>query len=255
MSWRAVAKTVVNKTLRPVGLQVGALVSDEDRRIRQSRQLTPWIIRNYLDSCSPRILQIAAGPDYQAECYRNWLNSDITNPVGCEGGLYSIYMDLTEDFPIPDNSFDYILSQQGIEHFTYNCAAKILRECLRVLKPRGRVRIETPNLDYFIHQYRAKDRTVPAAIHQFAKELDAPPSHLTSLNSIFLQFGHKYVFDIQTLSELCRECGFAHVHEVHMRETEIAPFQAAIAFNPGSNPDPYYIECSFALEIEKPAGG
>jgi hypothetical protein len=40
-----------------------------------------------------------------------------------------------------------------------------------------------------------------------------------------------------------------------MKKTDVAAFQAAIAFNPGSNPDPYYIECSFALEMEKPSRG
>src|SRR5258708_7768924 len=106
LRWRKLAKTLVNNTLRPVGLQIRALVTDEERRIRQFKQRTPSIIHEYLDSCSLKILQIAAGPDYQAECYRNWLNSDIANPVSCGGGFYSIYMKLAEAFPISHKSFD-----------------------------------------------------------------------------------------------------------------------------------------------------
>lgn len=255
MTVRGIAKVMVNSTLRHLGLQVRALLNDDQRRAQQSKKLTPEIVRKYFDRCSPRILQLAAGPDYRAECYRNWLNSDIANPVSNEGGVYSIYMDLNEGFPLPDDSFDYVFSQQGIEHFTYYRAVKILRECLRVLKPRGKIRIETPNLNYFIDRYRNNDRAVAPATHQFAKELDAPPTHLTSLNSIFFQFGHQYVYDIQALIDLCRQCGFADVREVEMCKTDIIPFQAAIAFNPCSNPDVFYIEHSFALEMEKSAAG
>jgi len=199
----------------------------------------------------PKILQIASGPDYAAECYRNWLNTDWGNPASCKEGIYSIYMDLNENFPLPSDSFDYIFSQQGIEHFTYYRGIHILGECFRVLKPGGMVRIETPNLVYFIDNYRANDKPVAKAVHEWAEELDAPPTHLTSLNMVVRHWGHLYVYDVETLTELCRACGFANVHEVEMGKTNIAPFKAAIAFNPGSNPDPWFIESSFALEMEK----
>ena len=63
---------------------------------------------------------------------------------------------------------------------------------------------------------------------------------------------HSYLYDVETLANLCRECGFADVREVEMGRTDIVAFQAAIAFNPGSCPDPWFIECSFALEMERP---
>ena len=123
---------------------------------------------------------------------------------------------------------------------------------LSVLKPGGRLRIETPNIVYFVDNYRANDKSVAEAVHEFAREFDAPPTHLTALNAIVRHWGHLYVYDVETLVNLCRECGFAGVREVEMRRTDIVPFQAAIAFNPGNCPDPWFIECCFALEMERP---
>jgi predicted SAM-dependent methyltransferase len=242
LSWRTTAKSIINGSLRPFGVELHALPS--------ATQVTRRTVKEYLALCDPKILQIASGPHYAAECYRNWLNSDVENPQCHERGVYSIYMDLNHNFPLPTGSFDYIFSQQGIEHFTYNRGVQILRECYRVLKPGGRVRIETPNIAYFIDNYRANDKPVAEAVHEPAREIDAPPTHLTALNMIVRHWDHLYVYDVETLANLCRECGFADVREVEMGRTDIVAFQAAIAFNPGS--DPYYMECSFALEMERP---
>ncbi len=249
MSWRATAKRIINGSLRPFHLELQSLPSTSDAD--QAEQLRTRIVKEYLASCNPSILQLAAGPDYAAECYRNWLNADIENPPCCDGGIYSIYMDLNHDLPLPADSFDYIFSQQGIEHFTYDRGIQILRECFRVLKPGGMVRLETPDIVYFIDSYRAANKPVAKAVHEFAKEFEAPPTHLTSLNAIVRHWGHLYLYDVDTLARVCRACGFAKVRQVEMGKTDIAAFQAAIAFNPGSNPDPWFIECSFALEMEK----
>ena len=217
------------------------------------RLLTPRITRKYLDSCNPRILQVASGPAYNHECYQDWLNSDISNAIGWgKRGVYSIYLDLNDDFPLPSNSFDYVFSQQAIEHFSYGQGARMLRECCRILKPGGAMRIETPNIRYFIGNYLSNDKPLGPSLQLAARDMDAPPIHLTALNQIFLLWDHRYVYDIETLAELCRSCGFVNIREVNMGKTDVEPFRAAIAFNPGSDPDPYYIECSFALEMEKP---
>jgi len=250
LSWRTTAKSIINRSLRPFGVELHALPSAT--QVDDFKRLTRRTVKEYLALCDPKILQIASGPSYAAQCYRNWLNSDVGNPQCCEGGLYSIYMDLNHYFPLPTGSFDYIFSQQGIEHFTYNRGVQILRECCRVLKPGGRVRIETPNIAYFIDNYRTNDKPVAEAVHEFAREFDAPPTHLTMLNAIVRHWGHSYLYDVETLANLCRECGFADVREVKMGRTDIVAFQAAIAFNPGSCPDPWFIECSFALEMERP---
>jgi SAM-dependent methyltransferase len=52
--------------------------------------------------------------------------------------------DLAARWPFEDASFDYVLSSEAIEHLPDQLA--MLRECARVLRPRGRLLITTPNL-------------------------------------------------------------------------------------------------------------
>jgi len=56
-----------------------------------------------------------------------WLNSDIEPKLK---GI--LYLDATQDFPIEDNSFDYIFSEHMIEHITYNDAKRMISECFRI---------------------------------------------------------------------------------------------------------------------------
>jgi predicted SAM-dependent methyltransferase len=70
-----------------------------------------------------------------------WRNSDILPRYSD-----TIYLDITRAVPLPDNSFEYVLSEQIIEHIPYPDAAHALRECFRILKPVGRIRLATPDL-------------------------------------------------------------------------------------------------------------
>ena len=72
---------------------------------------------------------------------RGWLNSDL---FPTREGV--IYLDVTRRFPFANNTFDYVFSKHLIEHIDYDDASAMLRECYRVLKPGGRVRIATINL-------------------------------------------------------------------------------------------------------------
>ncbi|MBW2039429.1 MAG: class I SAM-dependent methyltransferase [Deltaproteobacteria bacterium] len=53
-------------------------------------------------------------------------------------------VDLNHDLPYKDEFFDHILCSNGIEHLEdqYN----FIRECYRVLKPKGKLLITTPNI-------------------------------------------------------------------------------------------------------------
>jgi SAM-dependent methyltransferase len=52
--------------------------------------------------------------------------------------------DLAARLPFQDASFDYLLSSEAIEHLPDQLA--MLRECARVLRPRGKLFLTTPNL-------------------------------------------------------------------------------------------------------------
>jgi 2-polyprenyl-3-methyl-5-hydroxy-6-metoxy-1,4-benzoquinol methylase len=59
-------------------------------------------------------------------------------------GVECAQADMTERFPFNDDTFDYLLNSEGIEHLPDQFA--FLEECYRVLKPGGKLVITTPNL-------------------------------------------------------------------------------------------------------------
>jgi predicted SAM-dependent methyltransferase len=207
------------------------------------------VIRRYLDEQKVRQLNVGAGPRFAHEAYRGWLSADIGNPVRSHGGIYSAHVDLTRPLPFPTASFDYILSQHCIEHFPYHLGRNLLRECRRVLKPGGVMRLETPDVNYYINRYGDGTGPLDPEMAKVAqRDMRAPPTHLTALNSIFRLWEHQYIYDPAALTALCHDVGFQRVVQMPMRMTDVDALKAPLAFNPSADVEPHHLESSFALE-------
>lgn len=59
--------------------------------------------------------------------------------------------DLNMPLPFPNDSFDMLVSINLIEHLQDEKG--FLNECMRVLKPGGKIAITTANLDFILHDY------------------------------------------------------------------------------------------------------
>lgn len=62
----------------------------------------------------------------------------------------TVHLGSLESAQFPDNTFDVITSNHVIEHVHDPIA--LIRECLRVLKPGGRLVLATPNIESFGHR-------------------------------------------------------------------------------------------------------
>lgn len=61
--------------------------------------------------------------------------------------------DLRERFPFADQSFDAVYHSHLLEHFRKQAALAFLRECNRVLKPGGIIRVAVPDLEAIARLY------------------------------------------------------------------------------------------------------
>lgn len=61
--------------------------------------------------------------------------------------------DLREGVPFPDAEFDVVYHSHVLEHFSRQAARPFLRECLRVLKPGGTLRVAVPDLERMAKTY------------------------------------------------------------------------------------------------------
>jgi predicted SAM-dependent methyltransferase len=138
-----------------------------------------------------------------------WLNVDI---IPLYQGAH--FMDATERFPFDDGMFDYVFSEHMIEHVEYEQAQFMLLECFRVLKPGGRIRIATPDLEKLSGLY-AEPKTpeqqqyVDAFFKMWFPNLDRQMPGMV-INQLF-DFEHKFLFDASTLAHSLGMAGFAEV--------------------------------------------
>jgi predicted SAM-dependent methyltransferase len=92
-----------------------------------------------------------------------WINIDIR----CTGPGVVVH-DLSKGIPLPDASCDVVYHSDILEHLTRPDAQLFMRECFRVLKPGGILRVAVPDLEQICRQYllmldRALAREVRAA--------------------------------------------------------------------------------------------
>lgn len=78
----------------------------------------------------------------------NWTNVDFTST-----GDGVITHNLTQGIPFPDASFDVVYHSHLLEHFPKNAAKSFLRECCRVLRPQGVLRVIIPDLEQIARNY------------------------------------------------------------------------------------------------------
>jgi SAM-dependent methyltransferase len=214
----------------------------EDSEALQLEQKTSAFISDYFRSHATRKLQIGTG----ANVLSGWLNTDY------EPASETIcYMNALERFRFEDSMFDYIFSEHMIEHMTYKGGLYMLMECYRVLKPGGRIRISTPNICNIIGLYAANKTNLqkrylhwssailiglygPEATDHQKREPEwvLPTEHINRyfpdpemnsacfvVNCFFRSWGHKFLYDPQTLTAALREAGFVDVVECETGES------------------------------------
>jgi len=109
-----------------------------------------------------------------------------------------------------------------LEHLTYAEGQSCLRESLRVLRRNGRIRIATPSLERLARLYAGGElpqRYVRWAVDTLKPEVDAPLPGVV-LNNFFRSWGHRFIYDPQTLRDALERAGFVGVEEKPLGELE-----------------------------------
>ena len=91
-----------------------------------------------------RCLNVGCGGRYA----KTWTNIDCF-----DGNPYVINCDLSKGIPFASESFDVVYHSHLLEHFNRGEGGRLLKECFRVLKPGGIIRVAVPDLEQIVRQY------------------------------------------------------------------------------------------------------
>lgn len=89
-------------------------------------------------------LNIGCGEKFHVD----WHNIDMHS-----NNAYVRAHDLSKGLPYPDNQFDAVYHSQVLEHFSKKDALNLIKECYRVLKPGGVLRVVVPDLENIATEY------------------------------------------------------------------------------------------------------
>jgi predicted SAM-dependent methyltransferase len=81
--------------------------------------------------------------------HHHWVNVDMTS-----NSKDVIAHNLLKGIPFPDNYFEVLYHSQVLEHFPKEKACDFIKECNRVLKPGGVIRVVVPDLENIVDEYK-----------------------------------------------------------------------------------------------------
>ncbi len=179
------------------------------------------------------------------------INRDLLNiPWPKNILLYNI----TKNLPFEDNSIDCIYSSHSLEHLYLEQAKRLLKECYRILKPKGIIRIVVPDLKSLVTEYLS---STPRELGGYDTNADRFISnlHFKLPNPRFSNFifdfyqilndtdSHKWMYDVHSLTFYLEKAGFINIKTKKLFQSKISDIRKV--------EQPIRLENAICLEAEK----
>lgn len=213
-TWKARARDRVIRALVHIRADTAARVfyhkfSHAKRKVLRTDEL---LVHSYLASNNIKKLHIGCGD----HALPGWLNSDYY-PVSDN----VLRLDASKAFPFKDDTFDFIFTEHMIEHICYADAAAMLKECHRVLKDGGKIRVSTPDLEVLTEVYRNSRSGLEQdfVVYHCTKHDSPYLSEIFVVNDYFRLWGHSFIYDQDTLTALLVEAGFVDIQRRQIAES------------------------------------
>ena len=119
-----------------------------------------------------------------------------------------VLADLSAGLPFRDACADFMHTEDFIDQLDLASAHQFLRECHRILKPGGVIRVLTPDVERLCRMYLDE----PDALKILWRDHVGVPLHLGTaaeiLNTGMRFAGHSFLYDAETFSQMASDCGF-----------------------------------------------
>ncbi|MEP6624809.1 MAG: hypothetical protein ABJC79_10215, partial [Acidimicrobiia bacterium] len=162
-----------------------------------------------------RYLDIGPGPNLHPD----FVNLDFQWRRGID-----LVWDVGQGIPLGDDSLAGVFSEHCIEHISLDAGNTMLAESFRILEPGGTLRVITPDGEEYLSGYQdimaGGTSQLPRGARDRYRDLYTP---IMTVNRVFNQFGHRFIYDLETMRQLLQRIGFVDIHRS--------------AFGEGRNPD------------------
>ncbi len=168
----------------------------------------------------------------QLGCGENTIEGFFNTDIIVADGVY--YVDECQPLPFRDETFHYIFLEHNFEHLSYHDGRNLLRECYRVLKPGGVLRLTMPCLEFLLQIYQKPEeplfqeymkwhfqRYAPEMYSDFKDNL--PPSLLIS--NFMRMWGHQCIYDRPTIERSLILAGYQKVCFCEVGQSEHSELQ------------------------------
>jgi predicted SAM-dependent methyltransferase len=124
--------------------------------------------------------------------------------------------DLENALPFANESLDGVFTEHCLEHLPLPTSDRVLSECFRVLRPGGTLRLIVPDGELYLSGYAALRRDADAEPLPFSatEGFAGIYTPIMSINRIFREHGHRFIFDYPTLEKLLERNGFVDIEQV-----------------------------------------
>ncbi len=195
------------------------------------------IARQLASSERPIYMNLGSGP--RGIRSSHWLNVD-----GYRDRNVEHLIDISRALPIEREVLDGIFSEHVQEHFDLASGIGLLRECHRVLRPGGWIRVIMPDAEWIARTYLNNPETLlthrPVESHQ---PMDA-------VNSYFRQrYEHQCLYDFELAKFALEEAGFVQVDRVECGAGRCPP--DLILDDPKYSGESLYVEAVKPAEMQR----
>ena len=176
-------------------------------------------LAKYLLTNKVKKLQLGCGPNP----IEGFFNTDIQTIEG----VY--YVDECQPLPFKDETFHFIFLEHNFEHLSYRDGRALLRECYRILKPNGVLRLTTPCLEFLLEIYNHPETELNQAYMKWHFEKNSPeifedfkdnlPPALLISNFMRL-WGHKCLYDHSSIERCLSLAGFNKIQFCEVGESD-----------------------------------
>ncbi|MDR3244599.1 MAG: methyltransferase domain-containing protein [Elusimicrobiota bacterium] len=160
-------------------------------------------------------LHVACGKRYK----EGWINID--NDPKKEIEKLDLLWDARKPLPFDNNSVDFIYNEHFLQCLTVKEARSVIKDFMRVLKPKGVIRIAMPDIQTAIKRYSLEDT-------DWKQLKDSSKSNMVKkaktkcelLNMDFRACGHKWLYDWSELEMRIKESGYKNIKQCALGKSE-----------------------------------